>query len=193
MGIKIAVESAALENNLGGDAFFFKDHVGKILLAVVDGLGHGTSAHCAAQKVIGILERCCDLPLDVLLDTIHQGLVDTVGVVAGLVLVDQERQIIIYSGVGNIVIKICGKQIKQLLLPEGILGYRVERKVCKSVPVNPGDVLVMHTDGIRETYDANLLTSCSPEKIARDLIYLHRISTDDALVLVASDLLCKEA
>lgn len=193
MGIKIAVESAAVENNLGGDAFFFKDNNGKILLAVVDGLGHGISAHCAALKTIEILERCYGLPLDILLETIHQGLVNTVGVVAGLVLVDQERQIITYSGVGNIVIKICGKQVKQLLLPEGILGYRVERKVCKSVPVSPGDILVMHTDGIRETYDTNLLMSYLPEKIAHDLLNLYRISADDALVLVASDLLGKEA
>lgn len=161
------------------------------MLAVVDGLGHGQLANEAATRAIAILKTSNNLEPLHLLELVHEALIDTVGVVLGLALVDREQALLTCTGVGNIVIKLVGAKQTQVLLPEGILGYRLLRKACRQLALTPEDVLIMHTDGIRDNYELDPLLLPFPQKMAQALAAGHRNPVDDALVLVATDLLTK--
>ncbi len=159
------------------------------MLAVVDGLGHGQLANEAATRAIETLKTSnCLEPLD-LLELVHEALADTVGVALGLALADWEQGLLTCTGVGNIAIKLVGTKETQVLLPEGILGYRLLRKACRQLAVAPEDVLIMHTDGIRDNYELDPLLLPFPQKMAQALATGHRNPADDALVVVATDLL----
>lgn len=191
VGIEIGVVSLPRWGDAGGDAYLIKELPGKILLAVVDGLGHGQLAREAATRAIKTIESAACCKMDVLLETLHKVLKNTVGVVMGLVLVDQEQGLLTCCGVGNIVIRIIGAKKTEIRLPEGILGYRLTKKVSREMVITPGDVLIMHTDGIRDNYEPDPILLPFPRKLARALAAGYRNSFDDALVLVAGDLLIK--
>jgi serine/threonine protein phosphatase PrpC len=190
--IEIGVVSLPYRAGSGGDACLVKEAPGKILLAVVDGLGHGQLARYAATRAIEIIESSPCFKIDELLDIVHSALKNTVGVVMGLALIDQEKGLLTCSGVGNVIIKIVGSNKIQIRLPEGILGYRMIKKFSRELPITPDDVLIMHTDGIRDDYEPEPLLLPFPGKLARALAAGYRNLSDDALVLVAADLLSKK-
>jgi hypothetical protein len=53
------------------------------------------------------------------------------------------------------------------------------------MPVAPGDMLVLSTDGIRPGYFDLLGTEASPQELAGRILEEYGKGTDDALVLVA--------
>jgi negative regulator of sigma-B (phosphoserine phosphatase) len=187
--IIIGVELSPVHEGYGGDAYLVKESPEKVLIAVIDGLGHGVMAHQAAQKAVETLKNMdCDA-LEEMLEKAHRALSDTVGVVIGLVEVDKKERILTYTGVGNISIRLIGSRDIQMLLPEGILGYRFERRIIKQIPLLSKDLLIMHTDGISPNYELNSIIDEHPQDIAQNLMNGFRSPNDDALVLVATGLL----
>jgi hypothetical protein len=187
--IKIRVVSSPLHVEYGGDAYLVKRFPGKVLLAIVDALGHGQMARRAASRTIELITVNNDTQLDKLLDSIHKDLADTVGVVLGLALVDYKCRQLTFAGIGNIIIKLIGKKITEVILPTGILGYRTNNILCSTVAISQDDVLLMHTDGISDNYKLNPSLLSFPKQIAQTLMSDYRRPNDDALVLVASELL----
>lgn len=187
--IEIAVESFPLDELYGGDAYIVKKIQGKVLIAVVDGLGHGEMASSAAELAIKTIKGIDSFSLADILEKTHRALGNSVGVVIGLALIDRDHQTITFSGVGNIVIRLIGNKETLMLLPKGILGYNFEKKMLKEIFLDPGDILVMHTDGIRNIYETSRFVLEKPKKIACTLVCHYRVPNDDALVLVAADLL----
>jgi hypothetical protein len=53
------------------------------------------------------------------------------------------------------------------------------------VPVHPGDVLVMASDGVRPDFSPDSVLRSPPRQSATALLRKHARGTDDALVLVA--------
>lgn len=178
-----------MNEGYGGDAYLVKESPGKVLIAVIDGLGHGAMAHQAAQKAVETLNNMEYCALEETLEKAHRALRDTVGVVIGLVEIDKKEKMLTYTGVGNISIRLVGSRDVQMLLPEGILGYRFERRVLKKIPLLPKDLLIMHTDGIAPNYELNSIIDEHPQDIAQSLMNGFRSPNDDALVLVAAGLL----
>ena len=52
------------------------------------------------------------------------------------------------------------------------------------VPVNPGDLLILATDGIAAGFETELHLAQSPGRIADAILNRHFKGTDDALVFV---------
>jgi serine phosphatase RsbU (regulator of sigma subunit) len=190
--IKIRVVSSPLHSDCGGDAYLVKRLPGKVLLAVVDGLGHGHMAKLAANRTIELLEANQDSQLEKLLDSIHKALADTVGVVLGLALVDYQYSQLTCAGVGNITIKLIGNNIDEVILPTGILGYRKNNFLLRTISISQDSLLLMHTDGILDHYKLNPSYLSSPEQLIQTLMFEYRRHNDDALVLAASELLNKD-
>lgn len=191
--IKIGVVSSPLQVNHGGDAYLVRRFPGKVLMAVVDALGHGRMARQAANLTIKLLTDMftanSNTDLNELLESTHKALFGTVGVVIGLALVDYKCRQLTFAGVGNITIKLIGNNITEVILPAGILGYRTNNILCRTVSISQDDLLLMHTDGISDNYKLSPSLLSFPKQIAQTLMCNYRRSNDDALVLIATELL----
>src|SRR6266446_6982819 len=67
-----------------GDLHLIKPTRGGVLLAVVDGLGHGDAARAAAKTAVAVLESHAEEPLSALVNRGHEALTKTRGVVMTL-------------------------------------------------------------------------------------------------------------
>ncbi|MDD4346490.1 MAG: SpoIIE family protein phosphatase [Desulfitobacteriaceae bacterium] len=190
--IKIRVVSSPLHDDSGGDAYLVKRLANKVLLSVVDGLGHGHMANLAANRTIELLKANQDTQLEKILDSIHKALANTVGVVLGLALVDYQFSQLTCAGVGNITIKLIGNNIDEVILPTGILGYRKNNFLLRTITISQDSLLLMHTDGILDCYKLNPSYLASPQQLVQTLMSKYRRPNDDVLVLVASELLNKD-
>lgn len=71
-----------------GDAYLVKSLADGVLIAVVDGLGHGEEAAAAAKIAVDILEASAPHDLMSLFERSHEALRKSRGVVMSLALVD---------------------------------------------------------------------------------------------------------
>ncbi|WP_348536799.1 stage II sporulation protein M [Nocardia carnea] len=128
--------------------------------------------------------------MDVLMALCHRAMSDTRGAAVTLALFSaQEAQ---WLGVGNVDSQVVtvgptGPQISATVLQSGgIVGYRLPPNLQpQTVPVRPGDLLLMSTDGVVVEPDAGIDLAASTADIARELVDRHAKDTDDALVLAA--------
>ena len=170
-----------------GDASLVQATANGLLIAVVDGLGHGDEAASAAGIALGVLRRHAELPLAVLFQRCHEDLQATRGVALALAFVDTAQATLSWAGVGNVeaVLMAAGAQRKQWLTNRsGVVGYRLPPVEPKVLPLTPGDLLIVATDGIDECFASEDLPPASPDALARAIFERHGKATDDALVLV---------
>jgi negative regulator of sigma-B (phosphoserine phosphatase) len=165
---------------------------GAVLFAVLDGLGHGAAAADAADRAAQVLSENRAEPLDVLMVLCHRAMADTRGAAVSLALFGA-ADTVHWLGVGNVESRVLtagpvGLTIRAtVLLTGGIVGYRLPQTLQpQTVPVRPGDLLLMSTDGIvTESADAGIDLSKSTAEITAEILTRHARVTDDALVLAA--------
>ncbi len=178
--------------NESGDQYFVESfNPASILVAVVDGLGHGPKAAIVAKKTIATLEGHAHQPLTFLLEHCHKSLRGTRGVVMSLASFNSSGNMI-WLGVGNVegVLLRGGastvpKRNERLILRGGIVGYRLPRLRPVTLSVDWGDTLILATDGLRSDFARVEDKRGSPQQIADRIFEQHHRGTDDALVLVA--------
>lgn len=190
--IEWAVAGRALPGqDVSGDRCVVLDTgTGSVLFAVLDGLGHGTAAAAAVDRASRVLSEHRSEPLDVLMVLCHRAMSDTRGAAVTLALFGaQEAQ---WLGVGNVDSQVVtagptGPRISATVLQSGgIVGYRLPPNLQpQTVPVRPGDLLLMSTDGVVVEPAAGIDLAASTADIARALVDRHAKDTDDALVLAA--------
>ncbi|HET6464165.1 MAG TPA: SpoIIE family protein phosphatase [Nitrospiria bacterium] len=160
------------------------------LVAVVDGLGHGSEAASAARKAVDCLSNGASGSVISLLTECHRSLQGTRGVVMSLALFNSDDQAMMWTGVGNVtsVLYRADSRIapsSENLLPRaGIVGYVLPPLRAAVLPVSPGDTLVMASDGIRDGFVVKPFLKDPPQQIADRILSQHAKETDDALVLV---------
>jgi anti-sigma regulatory factor (Ser/Thr protein kinase) len=171
-----------------GDACFMKEHDGETLLAVVDGLGHGRGAREASQAALDTLEQWEGEPLDELILATHDALRATRGAVMGAVVLDPARGTFNYAGVGNVEVRVLGASDPARPIPaNGTLGARLSQVRVWPHRWQEGTTLVIASDGISATWDANAypgLVGRSPQLLAGVLLRDFARNSDDATVLV---------
>jgi serine phosphatase RsbU (regulator of sigma subunit) len=174
-----------------GDLYLIK-RVGKgTLVAVVDGLGHGQEAACAAQAAVGALDRYAREPLIELVRRCHDAMVGLRGVVLGLAYLDPQAATMTWLGVGNVGgmllrADLGNRPSRITLVPSaGFIGAEQTRPTSRSVPLALGDTVVLFSDGVKDGFAESLVLSNSPQEIADFVITRHVKGNDDALVLVA--------
>jgi anti-sigma regulatory factor (Ser/Thr protein kinase)/serine/threonine protein phosphatase PrpC len=173
---------------VNGDAYFIGTHDGTTLLAVVDGLGHGSGAREAAQAAIEVLEQWRGETLDELVMNVHGALRSTRGAVMGAVVLDPERGSFNYTGIGNIEVRVLGSNDPARPIPSnGTLGARLSNVRVWPHRWTEGMTLVLASDGISATWDINSypgLLGKSPQLLAGALFRDFSRNSDDATVLV---------
>jgi negative regulator of sigma-B (phosphoserine phosphatase) len=177
---------------LSGDLHLVAPFPGGVLVAVVDGLGHGRHAEESARAALDVLRLDPGLSPDALVARCHETMNRLRGAVMSLASFDAARSTMTWTGVGNVEGVLlrarprAGQSPRErLLLWGGIVGQTLPRLRSATLPVFSGDVLVLVTDGLRASAFDDVRTADTVEAIATGVLASHARSTDDALVLVA--------
>ena len=161
-----------------------------ILVAVVDGLGHGEEAAAAAAEAIRTLREQAGQPVESIFQRCHEILQTTRGAAIALARLDASRSTGTWSGVGNVEGILVtpsrhGQGRKQYLTNcGGVVGYHLPPVRASAFEISAGDLLIFATDGIDEDFATRDIPHGPPYRVARAILDRHGKATDDALVLV---------
>jgi len=187
-----AVATLAFEGESeSGDLYVVVPFDGGVLVAAIDGLGHGPEAAVAARSAADTLERHCHQPVMDLLTRCHENLRGTRGAVITLASFNVRDSTMSWAGVGNIDGTLLradpgeGRKRESVMLVGGVPGHQLPPLRPNELHVSHGDTLVLATDGVRGGYLDLVDWSKPPQQLADQLLADYGKATDDALVLVA--------
>jgi hypothetical protein len=183
--VEWTVAIRSLESESGDQYLVSPMGDGAVLVAVVDGLGHGPEAASAAKTAIAVLEAGHDRELSARLLRCHEHLRNTRGVVLSLGLFATGS--LTWLGVGNVdgVLLRSGLGApEQLLVRGGVVGRRLPSLALSRLTVARGDTLIIATDGIRSRFAEDPSVGLAAPPRAERILADHGKETDDALVLV---------
>lgn len=162
-----------------------------ILIAAIDGIGHGEGAASVSKTAATLLRSLSDEPIISLVERCHEKLRGTRGVVMSLAFVDPAHGMMTWLGVGNVqgVLMRCdaknGNAQESLLLRGGVVGSQLPPLQANMLPVGREDTLFFATDGIRAAFAETLTALENPQRAADRILERYGNGNDDALVLVA--------
>jgi serine/threonine protein phosphatase PrpC len=173
-----------------GDGCLVKGVPGGVLIAVVDGLGHGREAAVAAQAAISYLDMNAGDTVISLFQKSHEFLRKTRGAVMSLAIFNGTDDTVTWLGVGNVEGVLLRRDScvvpsrESILLRGGVVGLQLPQLYATVMPVFRGDVLIFATDGISNRFSDGLTISDSPQRLANRIGSQFYKGTDDALVMV---------
>jgi phosphoserine phosphatase RsbX len=162
-----------------------------ILIAAIDGLGHGEEAASASKTAAALLRSSADEPIISLVAQCHEKLRATRGIVLSLAFIDREHGMMTWLGVGNVQGVLMradaknGNAQESLLLRAGVVGSQLPTLQATVIPIVRGDTLLFVTDGVRSDFSATLSARENPQRAADRILAQYRTGNDDALALVA--------
>jgi phosphoserine phosphatase RsbX len=162
-----------------------------ILIAAIDGIGHGEEAANAAKAAAAFLRSSADEPIISLVEGCHEKLRSTRGVVLSVAFIDPGHGMMTWLGVGNVQGVLMRGDAKKsngqepLLLRAGVVGSQLPALQATVLPIARGDTLFLATDGIRSEFSVALSARENPQRAADRILEQYRSETDDALVLVS--------
>jgi negative regulator of sigma-B (phosphoserine phosphatase) len=161
-----------------------------VLVAAIDGLGHGREAALAARAAAAVLEQYGDEPLTELMYRCHEELRRTRGAVLSLASFDPRASTMTWLGIGNVEGVLFradtspGRRKDSLILRGGVVGYQIPPLRPAELQLGSGDLLVFATDGISTSFAACAPVELDSQEIADAILARHGKATDDAMVVV---------
>lgn len=180
------VRHPALGEVACGDGHVVIEREGFVLIAVSDGLGHGPAARDATVRLLACVEENADRPPLAILEACHQRLSGTRGAAAAILRLDRAQGQAIHAGVGNVEARVitAARPYRATSMP-GVLGERVRKFMTEAFPYQPGDLVVLYTDGISNRFDlAPDARRRDPQALAFQLANGYGRSYDDQLLVV---------
>jgi serine phosphatase RsbU (regulator of sigma subunit) len=162
-----------------------------VLVAAVDGLGHGAEAATAARLAVTTLREHAEDGFLPLIERCHEALKGTRGAAISLAFLDSLNRAMTWLGVGNVegfllrADQGANPGRDHVMLLGGTLGYKLPTLRATVTTIAPGDTLVFATDGIRHGWELEVTLEDEPQRIADRICSRYSKGTDDALVLVA--------
>jgi phosphoserine phosphatase RsbX len=160
-----------------------------VLVAGIDGLGHGEEAARAARKAGQVVRESPGRDLVLLVQRCHAALKGTRGAAISLAFVSPSEGGLTWLGVGNVAGRLLSgdpsaTQPKgSLPLGNGVPGHELPTLATATIEVRTGDVLVLATDGVRAAFADSLDVSGSTQAISERILADHWKPLDDALVV----------
>jgi phosphoserine phosphatase RsbX len=160
-----------------------------VLVAAIDGVGHGEEAAHASREAGEVVRRRAGDGLVQLVERCHDALRGTRGAVMGLAFMSHVTRTMSWLGVGNVeglmfsVEPWAPGPRARLAIGGGVLGHELPGVTMATVDVRPGDVLILATDGIDPAFSDSVDLSGSMQAISERILARHAKSIDDALVL----------
>lgn len=171
-----------------GDRHIIAAFTDGVLVAAVDGIGHGAEAAKVARITEEIVKSHADETPGLLIKRCHEELHGTRGVVMSMASFNYSKKVMTWVGVGNVQGNLLSMDKlsppKTLLLSMGTLGQKLGSVHPAELSLRSGDTLVFSTDGIREDFYQDLNLKQSPQQLADDILARSVRRTDDALVVV---------
>jgi negative regulator of sigma-B (phosphoserine phosphatase) len=165
-----------------------------ILVAAIDGIGHGEEAALVSKAAGALLRSCADEPIISIVERCHEKLRATRGVVLSLAFIEPEHGMMTWLGVGNVQGVLMrsdakngngnGNAQESLLLRAGVVGSQLPALQATVLPIVRGDTLFFATDGVRGDFSVTLSARENPQRAADRILDKYRSGNDDALVLV---------
>jgi hypothetical protein len=165
-----------------GDAFVVYG-TGPLLVAVVDGLGHGKEAGAAAQAALRIVREHPELPVDELMRRCDRELQPTRGAAVGVLRVGEDGRGE-FCGIGNIEVQILAGQPPGLFCLPGIVGHNLRTVRAMPFTMRAGDIYCLHSDGVSGRGNLHGCLPGTPEAVARCIVERWGRLHDDATAVV---------
>ena len=173
----------------GGDVALVRNVRGGVLVAVIDGVGHGREAARVAELAADVVRGFSTHDLAALLRGCHEALRGTRGAAVSLAVVSDVSPTLTWVGVGNVegaLVRSSASHTPRPLWPAvGLLGCEIPDLRTATVRIERGDLLVVATDGARGAVAAPVNAAGRPAEIAKRLLDSHSRPSDDAVVVVA--------
>jgi anti-sigma regulatory factor (Ser/Thr protein kinase) len=170
-----------------GDSWAVLQGRGRVIVMVVDGLGHGLDAATAARAAVDTVQGKAHLDAGNLMDAVHAALRPTRGAAAAIAMLQPESELCTFCGVGNISASIrSAGASRSMVSNNGTLGHTLRRVQEFQYPFPKGALLVMHSDGVATHWDLARypgLEARHPAVIAAALYRDHSRGRDDLTVL----------
>jgi serine phosphatase RsbU (regulator of sigma subunit) len=177
---------------VSGDVATARQLDGRLVLAVIDGLGHGPSAAAAASLAAAAVEEHAAEPPDALLAMVHKRILGSRGAAATVAAFDVETGRLDWLGVGNVggvVVRAdatARPAVTGVFLAAGVLGAQLPPlRAMAPVALHHGDTVVLATDGVRVDLADAGRSPLRASALARRILADHASPSDDALVMVA--------
>ncbi len=189
--LSYGIATAALDGEAEcGDQYLIKKLSESVLIAVIDGLGHGKEAVYAAKEAVRALNESDSESLIELIHACHHALKKTHGAVLSLFQI-QANNNISWLGVGNVTAihwkkNYYAEKRTTIFLPQGgIVGLNLPLIQVGKFSVELGDTLILATDGIKPEFTSlKPMYPATSQTIANYVFKSYQNPNDDALVLV---------
>ncbi len=171
-----------------GDAWSYVSSPERLVVLLVDGLGHGKSAADAAQEAVSTFQQQANRSPGEIMTYLHGALKKTRGAAGAVAEIDFRTKQLTYAGVGNISGVILSRAVsRNLVSHNGTLGAIMVRNQEFKFEWPDDGVLIMHSDGIQSRWDLSSypgLMSRHAAVIGGVMLRDFRRLRDDASVLI---------
>ena len=160
-----------------------------VLVAGIDGLGHGDEAARAARTAAEVVRHSPSQDLALLVQRCHDALKGTRGAAITLAFVSLSEGGVTWLGVGNVEGRVLSgdpsaTQPKgSLPLGTGVPGHELPPVRATKLDLRTGDVIVLATDGVASAFADSLDVSGSTQAISERILSDHWKPLDDGLVV----------
>ncbi|MGE5493208.1 MAG: SpoIIE family protein phosphatase [Actinomycetota bacterium] len=190
-GIEWAVAQRPLPGEqVSGDYYVVRPLAEGVLLAAIDGLGHGPEAARASRTAAECLT--CASPgrsLDAMVRECHEALRGTRGVALTVAIYQAALGTLQWASVGNVEGVLwhrpgqpdCQRQC--VTLRGGVVGYQMPSLHVATVAAEAGDICCLASDGISSGFVEKTPAFLEPRRLADYILERYGKTTDDALVL----------
>jgi anti-sigma regulatory factor (Ser/Thr protein kinase) len=170
-----------------GDGWCIVQGRGRLVVFVVDGLGHGLEAANAARAAVDTVRKHAQRDAPEIMDFVHAALRPTRGAAAAVALLQPESELCTFCGIGNIAGSIRSKGgSRSMVSHNGTLGHQVRKIQDFQYPFPKGSLLILHTDGIGSRWDLAAYPGIEmrhPALVAAALYRDHDRGRDDLTVI----------
>ncbi len=176
---------------VNGDAFIIKRWKEKILISVIDGLGHGPMANSASNIALRYIKKNFDQSLNQIIRGVHMACQHSRGLVMALARLDLINKDIFFTGIGNIEVRIFGNKMQDSFISRrGIMGRNIPTPKIMKHHWEPGFIMILFSDGIKSRWqwkDYSYLLDKPARFIAYRMLEDLARDDDDATIVVVKE------
>jgi len=161
----------------------------RLVVFVADGLGHGPAAAEAATSCAEALSRTIQSGFADAFNEAHRALRQKRGAVAAAVVIDRKTGVAEVGVLGNIAVRIIRlretrNESTVAVATPGVFGSAFRRVNVTRFDLEAGDVVVVHSDGVRSRFEPIRVRAADARSAAEEIVANEGRSHDDASCVV---------
>ena len=183
-----AYNRPCLGERVSGDVAIAVPMEAKLLVVLIDVLGHGAEAHSLATEMADYVSKHPVAVPSTMIENLHKAFKGSRGAAGGCAVLDARSHGVVFAGVGNPSFRILNSS-KSMTLPvsDGIIGREIRTPRDHSAQLQAKDLLIACSDGVAENFqvaDYPQIFSHGVQSIVRSVVRRFGKDYDDATCLV---------